>query len=285
MAEKERFRDYIAFKIINLFQSTFKARLMDKLPLYKEAAFCKGVYCYIASVVELRRSERLFLPEVYAWLESFKPGEVFYDIGANIGMFSLTVAKLYNGQVKIYAFEPSFSTFDSLVRNVIGNRFGDVIIPSSIALGRMRAVRTFNYTDIVAGASVHTLDAVINQTGEEFNPVFKQQVISYSLDDLVEQFGFPVPTHIKIDVDGGELEIIEGMRNILSRSKIKSVLVEITEAHEGDEQVRRIMDIFKETGFRRSLNIPHSGFKTYPMVADILFTKDWNIPHDKNLQN
>lgn len=280
MAEKERLRDIIAFRIVNLFQATFKARLMDKLPLYREALFCKGVYCYISSMVELRRSERKYLPEVYAWLKSFQPGDVFYDVGANIGMFSLTTAKLHKGQVKSYAFEPSFSTFGSLVRNIIGNQFGETIIPFSIALGSKQGMRSFNYTDISSGTSVHTLDTVVNQTGMEFIPAFRQQVISYSLDDLVNHFGFPMPTHIKIDVDGGEYEIIEGMKGILENEGIKSVLVEVTETQAEDEQVKKILSIFKEKGFKRAVDIAHSGVKNYPFVSDILFTKDWNLPHD-----
>jgi hypothetical protein len=107
MPEKERFRDYLAFTIINIFQSTFKARLMDKLPLYQEATFRKGVYCYISSTVELRRSQREFEPQMSAWLENFKPGEVFYDIGANIGMFSLTVAKIIN-RLRCMPLNPPF---------------------------------------------------------------------------------------------------------------------------------------------------------------------------------
>lgn len=285
MSVNERLRDRIAFKIVNLFGATFKARLMDKLPLYREAFFCEGVYCYISSMMELSRSERLYLPEVRAWLENFKPGEVFYDIGANIGMFSLTVAKIHHEQVKTYAFEPSFSTFASLVHNVIGNRFGDVVIPFSIALGSGQGLRSFNYTDITSGASVHTLDTLINQTGGEFTPAFKQQVISYSLDDLVGIFNFPVPTHIKIDVDGGELGIIEGMKKTIRKPEVKSILVEVTEYPEGDAQVRRIMDIFRETGFERARDIPHSGQRTYPAVSDILFTKDWSFSHDKKTAN
>lgn len=280
MAEKERLRDIIAFRIVNLFQATFKARLMDKLPLYREAHFCKGVYCYISSMVELRRSERKYLPEVYAWLESFQPGDVFYDVGANIGMFSLTTAKLHEGRVKSYAFEPSFSTFGSLVRNIIGNQFGEAIIPFSIALGSKQGMRSFNYTDISSGTSVHTLDTVVNQTGMEFTPAFRQQVISYSLDDLVNHFRFPMPTHIKIDVDGGEYEIIEGMKGILGSDGIKSVLVEITETQEEDDQVKNILSIFKEKGFKRAVDISHSGVKKYPFVSDVLFTKDWSLPHD-----
>lgn len=280
MAEKERFRDKVAFRIINIFQATFKARLMDKLPLYREALFCKGVYCYISSMVELRRSERKYLPEVYAWLESFQSDDVFYDIGANIGMFSLTVAKLHDGRVKSYAFEPSFSTFGSLVRNIIGNQFLDSIIPFSIALGSRQGLRSFNYTDISSGTSVHTLDAVVNQTGMGFTPAFRQQVISYSLDDLVAQFAFPIPTHIKIDVDGGEYEVVEGMKEVLGYPRVKSVLIEVTETQEEDEQVKLLMNIFKEKGFQRTLDIAHSGFKNYPFVSDILFTKDWNLSND-----
>jgi FkbM family methyltransferase len=279
MPEKERFRDYLAFKIVNIFQSTFKARLMDKLPLYKEAAFCKGVHCYISSTVELRRSEREFQPQMSAWLMNFKPGEVFYDIGANIGMFSLTVAKMHNKQVKVYAFEPSFSTFASLVRNVIANHFGDVIFPYPFALGSVQGLRNFNYTDIAAGASVHTLDTVVNQTGSEFIPAFSQQVISYSLDEMVRSFGLASPTHIKIDVDGGESEIIEGMKQILQSSVIKSVMIEITEIHQDDAQVKEILEIFRNAGFKESMRIAHGGFKTYPLVADVLFTKNWELAH------
>ncbi|HNE04244.1 MAG TPA: FkbM family methyltransferase [Anaerolineales bacterium] len=276
MPEKDRIRDVIVYKVVNIFGTTLKARLMDKLPLFNKAEFYNGVQCYVSSSRELRRSQRLFLPEVRDWLEHFKPGEVFYDIGANIGMFSLTVAKMYNGHVKTYAFEPSFSTFSALVHNVIGNGFGDIIFPFSLALGRDEGLHSFNYTDIASGAAVHTLDTLINQTGKEFAPAFKQQVISYSLDDLVRKFQFPLPTHIKIDVDGGEMEIIQGMEESLKKTGVKSVLVEVTETQEDDEQVKRLMDIFKRCGFEKTRDIPHTEYKTYPLVSDILFTKDWN---------
>jgi hypothetical protein len=94
-----------------------------------------------------------------------------------------------------------------------------------------------------------------------------------------------VPTHIKIDVDGGELEIIEGMQKTLRKPGVKSVLVEVTEDHDGDMLVRRVLDIFQETGFEKTRDIPHSGHKTYPLVSDILFTKDWNPSHGKKTSN
>ena len=140
-------------------------------------------------------------------------------------------------------------------------------------------MRNFNYTDIASGASVHTLDTVVNQTGNEFTPAFSQKVISYSLDELVRSFGLASPTHIKIDVDGGEREIIEGMKQILQGSMIKSVMIEITEVSKDDDQVKEIVNVFKNAGFKEALRIDHSGFKNYPLVSDVLFTKNWELTH------
>ncbi|MCZ2127913.1 MAG: FkbM family methyltransferase [Anaerolineales bacterium] len=280
MAEKERWRDALAYQMINIFGPTFKARLMDKLPLYQEAAFCKGVQCYVSSVKELRRSQREFDDGMTDWLASFQAGEVFYDIGANVGMFSLTAAKIHNQQVKVYAFEPSFSTFASLIKNIAANGFGEVVFPFSFALGARGGIHSFNYTDLTPGASVHTLDSAVNQTGQTFAPAFSQKVIAYSLDELIEEHNFEAPTHVKIDVDGGEKEIVEGMKRLLAGSAVKSVMIEVTETQADDARVRELFDIFKSAGFVETKRIQHAGFKTYPFVYDILFTKDWKYPHE-----
>lgn len=276
MSGKERFRDYFAYKIIGNAQPTFKARLMDKLPFYNEVAFCEGVRCYVSSTRELKRSKKAFDPQASQWLKRFKTGEVFYDIGANIGMFSLAVAKMYDKQVKVFAFEPSFSTFATLVRNVIANKFDDAIFPHYIALGSKEGVRSFNYSSIFSGDAVHALDKTVSQRGDEFSPVFSQQMISFPLDELVERFSFPPPTHIKIDVDGGELEIIEGMEKTLRRQELKSVMVEVTENLENGLNYKNILKMFEEAGFEQEVRIPHVNKRDQTVISDLLFIKDWN---------
>lgn len=276
MLGKERLRDYLAYKIIGYSQPTFKVRLMDKLPFYSEVSFCEGVYCYISSTRELKRSKKMFDPQVHNWLKRFKPGDVFYDIGANIGMFSLSVAKMYDEQVKTYAFEPSFSTFAALVRNVIANKFDNSIFPHSIALGSKAGVRNFNYASIISGDAVHALDKTVNQRGDAFSPIFSQQMISFPLDELVENFSFSPPTHIKIDVDGGELEIIEGMKRTLKRPEIKSVMVEVTENMEEGSNYKKTLNLFAEAGFEQQGRIPHVNKRDNSIISDFLFTKDWN---------
>lgn len=275
MFGRERFRDYLAYKIISLFQGTFKARLMDKLPFYADAKFCDGIKCYVSSSKELKRSNQQFDPQVHEWIKSFSPGDCFYDIGANIGMFSLSVAMLYNKNVQVYAFEPSFSTFSSLMQNVAVNELDEVIHPYSIALGSAKGLRNFNYKNLVAGESVHTLDSVVNQMGSSFVPAFRQQVASYTLDGFVNDFEIALPTHVKIDVDGGEWEVLQGMKKLLKGDCIKSVMIEITEQEDNVGMVKEIYDLFFQSGFKDALKILHRSAKKTPMISDVLFTKNW----------
>src|SRR4030042_1462024 len=54
-------------------------------------------------------------PEMANWFETFfREGDVFYDIGANVGPYSLVASKMFEGKIKVYAFEPGFPNFSQL---------------------------------------------------------------------------------------------------------------------------------------------------------------------------
>ena len=55
-------------------------------------------------------------PETISWLRGFKKGSVFYDVGANVGVYTLFASLI--SQVKTYSFEPSSSNFVTLVKNI-----------------------------------------------------------------------------------------------------------------------------------------------------------------------
>src|SRR5688572_26330757 len=62
-------------------------------------------------------------PETVAWIESnMRPGDVFFDVGANVGAYAFVADTVAGGNCDIYAFEPSYSTFAALVANVRLNR-------------------------------------------------------------------------------------------------------------------------------------------------------------------
>ena len=180
-------------------------------------------------------------PDTVEWIETFlKPGDVLFDVGANVGAYSLVAAKFFEGGVRVYAFEPAFLNYTQLCKNVHLNRCQGSVVPLPVALSDKTALGVFNYYNLIPGGALHTLGAAVDHKGEAFEPVFTQHMISYRLDDLVEQFGVPVPNHIKIDVDGIELDVLVGAERTLSNPSLRSVIVEL-EAGEGERQITELL--------------------------------------------
>ena len=148
-------------------------------------------------------------PDTVQWIENFlQAGDVFYDIGANVGVYSFVASKYFQGQLKIYAFEPAFMNFNQLCKNIYINKCQDNIIPLQIALSDQTILNNFNYSSLTIGGAQNTLGEAINEKGAAFSPVFTQYTLSYRIDDLIENFGLPVPNHLKIDVDGIEFLVL-----------------------------------------------------------------------------
>ena len=206
------------------------------------------IYLHVDSLTEFETRLRSCAkePDTVEWVESMKPGDTFYDIGANVGAYSLIAAKAFGGRVKVLAFEPAFLNFTQLCKNVALNQCQDSVTPLSIALSDKTSLDSFNYHDLIPGGSLHTLGEAIDYKGDRFEPVLKQTVLSFKTDDLITQFNLPRPTHIKIDVDGIEFAVLKGMDQTLSDGTLRSIVVEL-EAGDGEQQ---ITDYLVQKGFR-----------------------------------
>lgn len=171
------------------------------------------VYLSIESEIEheIRLHSCRKEPETVEWIELFvEQGDIVYDVGANVGAYSLVASKFSKGTAKIYAFEPSFPTFTQLCRNILINKCEDSVVPLPIALSDETRLNTFNYNTLNPGGALHSVGESIDYKGERFTPVWRQMVLCYKLDDLIDSFRLPVPNHIKLDVDGHELAVLRG---------------------------------------------------------------------------
>ncbi len=177
-------------------------------------------------------------PETVFWIEAFiKEGDVVYDIGANVGAYSLLIAKHLNGRGKVYAFEPSFSTFAQLCSNVALNQCSHTVSPMYVALAEHTGMAYFNYTSMDAGTALHALGDAAGLA----RVVHRQPILSYALDELIEHFSIDRPNHIKLDVDGIEFDILRGAKQALSDSRLKTVIVETEETREGADKIRSLL--------------------------------------------
>jgi hypothetical protein len=95
---------------------TFTLQRKIKIKLYFDSVLCRFIYC---DNFEWR--ERQFLNDF------LRSGDIFVDIGANIGLFTLIASLRVGHNGKVYSFEPCLNTFRRLVRNVELNRMNNVI--------------------------------------------------------------------------------------------------------------------------------------------------------------
>jgi FkbM family methyltransferase len=159
-------------------------------------------------------------PWTVQWLErNLRAGDVLYDVGANIGDYAL-IACAIEPASHVVALEPAFANYDALCRNVLLNRMTDAITPLPLGLGEATRLASLACEMTDAGAATHALDG-------GGKAAYRQPTLVYSLDDLVESFGLPAPTLVKIDVDGSERAVLEGAAATLSRPEARSVIVEV----------------------------------------------------------
>jgi len=181
-------------------------------------------------------------PETLAWIDSFAPGEVLYDIGANIGVFSLYAALHRNCDV--YAFEPEAKNYACLNQNILLNGLGRRVKALNVGLHDRTCIEFLQLHGLESGAALHALGEAIDWRKNRFQPKFEQSVIAFSLDEFIGRFGAPLPSHIKLDVDGNEDKIIRGGRRTFSNPVVKSLLIEI------NENDRALIELIESCGLK-----------------------------------
>lgn len=169
-------------------------------------------------------------PGTIAWIQTFALGDVFYDIGANIGVYTLLAAKQVGPTGHVVACEPHLPNAVALLRNVEASGFTDRVSVVAAAVDEHEGWKTFAYRSSRTGSS----GSQIGRPGCEVKRTI-------SVHSLFSEF---VPaTHIKVDVDGNEPGIVKGMRGALHGTR--SVQIETEPQHRP-----WLYQFFKDEGFQ-----------------------------------
>jgi FkbM family methyltransferase len=187
-------------------------------------------------------------PETLAWIDGFTPGEVLWDIGANVGSYSLYAGK--RGDLDVLAFEPSPTSYDALCTNIDENRLSRVQA-FCLALGEQTTLGTLNMSQTYPGSVYNAFEQEVDHTGAALSIERRQSALGVSADDLIDIFGAAPPHHIKLDVDSTEVAILRGAGRLLRSPRLQSVLVE--NAVDDTPQNRMIDALLAEAGFRAEL--------------------------------
>jgi FkbM family methyltransferase len=165
-------------------------------------------------------------PETLNWIDKLPSNSILWDIGANVGLYSVYAAKVRNCMV--YSFEPSIFNLELLARNIFLNDLQRNISIVPLPLSNSIGLNILNMTSTEWGGAISTFGSeAIGHDGKLMDKIFEFRTLGISMDFAVEFLNIPVPDYIKMDVDGIEHLILMGGKNLLK--SIKGVIIEIND--------------------------------------------------------
>lgn len=188
------------------------------------------VQCENWITYERWRSAESKEPETLDWVDDcLGPRDVLFDVGANIGLYSVYAA-LRHGGLQVVAFEPEYANTHLLRDNVLCNGLQRVVETYSIALSDTSGLSWLHVQDLASGSALHTeARQPISMTESGRAVVWSEGIWVARLDDFCQRRDV-WPTAVKIDVDGGEARVLDGARAALASTRLRTVILEVNDA-------------------------------------------------------
>lgn len=164
------------------------------------------------------------LPVQQVMARHLSAGATFYDVGANVGFLSVIAARLVGPSGLVYAFEPVPDNAMAIRRNATANAFQNVRVIEKALANRVGTA------DLALAA--YSGGAVLADVASPPDRSGTIRVELTSVDALIEHEGLRPPTFVKIDVEGAEVVVLEGMEQTALRYR-PTILYELDDAEPG----------------------------------------------------
>jgi FkbM family methyltransferase len=201
------------------------------------------------------------LPIQNIFSQHLHQGNVFYDIGANVGFFSIIAARLVGSTGQVYAFEPGEGNANSIRHNARLNNFSQIEVIQK-AVSDTPGEGELLLAQYSGGHALATADAPPDLAG-------KVTVELVTIDDLIAQNQIKPPNFVKVDIEGAELDALRGMTETIKQYKP----IIIYEIDDGDRVAyqRKYQEL---ESFLQSL-----GYQVNSVEEDSYATIDWCVGH------
>ena len=200
-------------------------------------------------------------------IKELRNGMVCVDIGSNIGYYALLESKIVGKNGKIFAIEPSPENFNYLNNNLKLQNFSNTET-YQIAIGNQDGTAKLT----VGNKSNHS--KVITEYQTIPNGLDVISVPIKKLDTFVQEQNISKIDFVRMDVEGFELNVIEGMKNVLRKLR-PMIQVEVHKKFLGAKNTKKLLEIFKDEGY----DIKHYVSKDmeYPFIGDMKDVKNYDI--------
>ncbi len=186
-----------------------------------------------------------------------KPGMIAYDVGANIGYITVMLARAVGANGQVFAFEALPANHARLQTNLSLNHASNATAIHAAVVGRPSPVKFLLHAS-------HGMGKAAGSAGRDENYGDEIEVPGTSLDHFIYTEGHPPPNVIKLDIEGGEVLALPGMRRTLRDARPLLFL----ELH-GEQAARLAWEILTETSY--SLHRMTAGYPKITSLAKL----DW----------
>ena len=214
-----------------------------------------GDFLYVPKTIDYTGHQRLIEPfrEEPIISKFCKPGMIVFDVGANIGEWTLTMANGVGAKGRVYSFEPTPFLFDALNKTVVANQFNQVIV-SPYALSDTSKTMDFyiqHDENELLDARLSRLDspADFKEWITDGKKAKKIQVKTITLDEFAIKEKLERLDFIKIDAEGYESVIVEGGLTVLKKFR-PNLILECGGVYDSEEKRKRMVTRLRDLGYR-----------------------------------
>ena len=197
-----------------------------------------------ASPEEVQEAEMEFYKDI------IKEGMIIFDVGANIGQFSMLFSELVGQEGEVHCFEASSQTFQRLESKCNKSRFNNLFLNHLAVSDQLGIVQLFVYDEEHSGWNT-LANRPLHDYGIQVEPLDTEEVKAVTIDTYCQQHGINKIDLLKIDVEGAEYQVLLGAVRMFREKSIKNCIFEFgqTTFDMGNDPTQ-IEEFIKHVGYK-----------------------------------
>jgi len=176
-------------------------------------------------------------------------GDLVIDIGANIGYFTVIFSSIVGDTGEVHAFEPSQREYFHLCKNIKDNKINNVFL-NQLAVSNQNGYAKMNVLDDDFFGAYNSISDITHQKVNQ-ESVHKETIRTIRVDTYLSLFPNRNLSLIKIDVEGLEFQVVEGMQALLISENSPCLIIEVCEDTHQDEKnsVQALLDYLRNLNY------------------------------------
>ena len=205
-------------------------------------------------------------PLMITWIRSMHRDDVVLDVGANVGIYTIPIAKRVQ---TVYACELDPLNIAILKENMYLNAVTENVVVLPFACGDSAKIVDVKFRDLAYGDALQLIEGGDPQNTRLGHQNHSSKVVQFSLDDIFVKLDLARPNKVKIDVDGNELTVLQGMKDLIRGAN------EVYFEDSLSDSCREVVQFLLSTGFEKyqSVEMFSKNNKNQIIGENIVFKK------------